>query len=223
VFKLIGFGALSNGSTAKPTPLPGRWLISEITRESESYTSNFTLVQPRKAKREPATQMIADEEELGHRGGALTDIDGEMSPKDIIDQIVLPLARLHKMVTGRNAEMVEQANARHGHTVSGNVSDHEGPPNIRWAADMSNGSSPTPQMDGLAKELARKFDIKWSGSGLVNASYKSYRFQLIYRTYEGGNHFNHVHFGVSTTNPMNLEELNAHYGWGYSDQTGGGG
>jgi hypothetical protein len=28
------------------------------------------------------------------------------------------------------------------------------------------------------------------------AAHGGYRYQLIYRTYEGGNHFNHVHFGV---------------------------
>jgi hypothetical protein len=61
---------------------------------------------------------------------------------------------------------------------------------------MSNGSNPTPEMDKLARSLAKRFDIPWSGSGLVSAVHGGYRYQLIYRTTQGGNHFNHVHFGV---------------------------
>ena len=64
------------------------------------------------------------------------------------------------------------------------------------AADMSNGGSPTPEMDKLARRLAQRFDIPRSGSGLVNATHGGYRYQLIYRAMEGGNHFNDVHFGV---------------------------
>jgi hypothetical protein len=51
-------------------------------------------------------------------------------------------------------------------------------------------------MDALARSLAKRFDIPWSGAGLVNATHGGYRYQLIYRTNLGGNHFNHVHFGV---------------------------
>jgi hypothetical protein len=61
---------------------------------------------------------------------------------------------------------------------------------------MSNGRSPTPQMDKLAADLARTFGISWSGSGLVNLTDGRYRYELIYRTKQGGNHFNHVHLGV---------------------------
>jgi hypothetical protein len=67
---------------------------------------------------------------------------------------------------------------------------------VAWAADISNGSSPTPEMDKLARMLAKRFDIPWTGSGLVNAVHGGYRYQLIYRTMAGGNHYNHVHFGV---------------------------
>ena len=87
-------------------------------------------------------------------------------------------------------------NAAHGTTNTGNRSDHQGPPNVAWAADISNGGSPTPEMDKLARSLAHRFGIPWSGSGLVNATIGGYRYQLIYRTTQGGNHFNHVHFGV---------------------------
>lgn len=118
------------------------------------------------------------------------------SPKNIIDTVVAPLARKHGMVTGRNAAMIAAANAAHGPTVNGTRSDHQGPGNLAWAADMSNGTSPTPEMDALARDLAAVFGLDWNGSGAVSGTYKGYRVQLIYRSNVGGNHFNHVHFGI---------------------------
>lgn len=119
------------------------------------------------------------------------------TPKEVIDTIVLPLARKHRMVTGRNAAMVTAANAAHStNTTSGNVSDHKGPPEHAWAADMSNGTSPTAQMDALAQEIADTFHIPWDGAGVAEATWGGFRYQLLYRTTVGGNHFNHVHFGV---------------------------
>ena len=118
----------------------------------------------------------------------------EGAPKHIIDAIVLPIAQ--QCGINRTVAMNDAANARHGTTNTGNRSDHQGPPNVAWAADISNGGNPTPEMDKLARSLAQRFGIPWSGSGLVNATHGGYRYQLIYRTMQGGNHFNHVHFGV---------------------------
>jgi hypothetical protein len=118
----------------------------------------------------------------------------EGTPKHIIDTVVLRIAEecgIHRSPAENDA-----ANARHGNTVSGGRSDHQGPPGVAWAADISNGGSPTPEMDKLARCLAKRFDIAWTGFGLVNATHDGYRFQLIYRTNIGGNHYNHVHFGV---------------------------
>jgi peptidoglycan hydrolase-like protein with peptidoglycan-binding domain len=118
----------------------------------------------------------------------------EGAPKHIIDAIVLPIAQ--ECGIARSPAENDAANARHGTTNTGNRSDHQGPPNVAWAADISNGGSPTPEMDKLARSLAQRFNIPWSGAGLVNATHGGYRYQLIYRTTQGGNHFNHVHFGV---------------------------
>lgn len=127
--------------------------------------------------------------DLPHGGGGTT-------PKDIIDQIVVPLARSHGIMV--TAATVEAANHRHSPmTLSGNVSDHNGPPEVRWAADMPTGTGkPTTQADALARDLAARFDIPWSGSGAKSATHGGFRYQLLYRTLVGGNHFNHVHFGV---------------------------
>jgi hypothetical protein len=118
----------------------------------------------------------------------------EGTPRHIIDMVVLPIAQ--NCGVPRTPAQNDAANAVHGHTNTGNRSDHEGPPDVAWAADMSNGGSPTPEMDKLARSLAQRFDIPWSGAGLVNATHGGYRYQLIYRTMLGGNHYNHVHFGV---------------------------
>jgi peptidoglycan hydrolase-like protein with peptidoglycan-binding domain len=118
----------------------------------------------------------------------------EGTPEHIIDNIVLPIAQ--RCGINRTPAENDAANARHGATNTGGRSDHQGPGNVAWAADMSNGSSPTPEMDKLARALAQRFDIPWNGSGLVNAVHGGYRYQLIYRTMTGGNHYNHVHFGV---------------------------
>lgn len=120
------------------------------------------------------------------------------TPKEVIDQTVLPIAHqiAFKDIT---PETVATANGLHPTlTTSGNVSDHNGPPERAWAADISNGTT-TPEEDKLAKKLAGCFGIKWSGSGLTENTKDGYRIQLIYRCDGdacGGNHFDHVHIGL---------------------------
>lgn len=117
------------------------------------------------------------------------------TPKEIIDKQVIPLAHEidFKHVTPSS---VDAANARHGTTVTGGRSDHQGPPDVAWAADISNGQSPTPEMDKLADKLADCYGMRWSGSGVVSSNKNGYRIQMLYRTNVGGNHFNHVHIGI---------------------------
>jgi len=138
-----------------------------------------------------------------HKGGVAAGTP-EGTPQNVINTLVVPLAVKHNMRTGTSAAAVNAANAQHSSTTtSGNISDHAGPPDVRWAADMSNSSkgnydrtAPTPEMDALAADLAKVFNIPWSGSGTVNHSANGFRFQMLYRTDEGGGHWNHVHFGV---------------------------
>jgi hypothetical protein len=86
---------------------------------------------------------------------------------------------------------------------------HKGPDYFQWASDMSDGMSPTARMDDLASELIMAFDLPdlanplatsgYVEGNLVEKSHKGFRIQLIYRTdlgAQGGNHFNHVHFGL---------------------------
>ena len=55
VLQVDDFGVAAQGSTAKP-PLPGRWLIDEITHTKGDMFSAVSLVQPLPAKPEPAPQ-----------------------------------------------------------------------------------------------------------------------------------------------------------------------
>lgn len=179
-------------------PADGRWLVANVSRGVFDASATVTLKRATKPLREPAAETQTTTLTGGSIGSSRAIASGR-SPKEIIDEVCVPLAQQHAMVTGASAEAIAAANARHGATVSGSRSDHQGPPTLAWAADMSNGSQPTRQMDGLAADLAKTFGIPWTGSGLVTKTSGAYRLQLIYRTSEGGNHFNHVHFGVRRT------------------------
>jgi 3D (Asp-Asp-Asp) domain-containing protein len=122
--------------------------------------------------------------------GALGELSG--TPEQIVNRVVL-YAHEHGF-PGITPASVRAANDRHSAlTTAGYPSDHKGPPDHAWAADISNGRSPTPQMDALAAAIASAFEIPWHGRGLVSHTAGSYRLQLIYRAAE---HYDHVHFGV---------------------------
>jgi len=80
---------------------------------------------------------------------------------------------------------------------SGNSgSDHHVSQTHSFAADLSNGSRPTPQMDATARAIATALGHPEFRSGVLNVTHGGVRAQLIWRTTVGGDHFNHVHFGV---------------------------
>lgn len=79
-------------------------------------------------------------------------------------------------------------------TSSGNVSDHFLGNRIATARDWSGTEQ---AMDQLAAEIAADLGHKgWKGGGVLNVVKDGYRYQLIYRTMDGGNHYNHVHLGI---------------------------
>jgi len=122
--------------------------------------------------------------------GSLGELAG--TPEQIVNRVVL-YAHDHGF-PGVTVDSVRAANDRHSPlTSSGNPSDHKGPPDHAWAADISNGGLPTPEMDRLAAAIAAAFGIPWEGAGLINHTANGYRMQLIYRADE---HYDHVHFGV---------------------------
>ena len=114
-----------------------------------------------------------------------------MNPKSIIDSVVIPIAQRDGIKV--DPASVAAANARHGATVTGGRSDHQGPPEEAWAADLPGTTS---QMDKLANDLAHYFGMEWDGSGVAEVTKNGVRYQMLYRTLVGGNHFTHVHFGA---------------------------
>jgi Putative peptidoglycan binding domain len=81
-------------------------------------------------------------------------------------------------------------------TSGSSGSDHHVSQARSFAADLSNGSSPTPQMDATAQAIAAALGHPEFSAGVLNVASGSVRAQLIWRSDVGGNHFNHVHFGV---------------------------
>lgn len=79
-------------------------------------------------------------------------------------------------------------------TASGNQSDHWTGSKNAYAVDL--GGSVT-EMDAAAKDLAQHLGISYKGGALVaTVTRNGLRYQLLYRTNVGGNHFNHIHVGV---------------------------
>jgi lysophospholipase L1-like esterase len=124
--------------------------------------------------------------------GSLGELSG--TPEQIVNRVVL-YAHDHGFPAVTPAS-VRAANDAHSIlTTSGNQSDHKGPPDVAWAADIGNGVT-TREEDQLARTLATAFELTWPGAGLVTGGTAEYRIQLIYRTCGGGDHFTHVHIGV---------------------------
>lgn len=135
--------------------------------------------------------------------GSSTSSDGKKvtitNPKELIDRVVLPIARKHHIdVTPAS---VAAANATHGPTVSGGRSDHQGPPNLAWAADMADGTL-TKNERALAEDLNKVFHMGWKMGDLTSHTEGGFRFQLIHGCSDcGGDHTTHVHFGVRKDSP----------------------
>ena len=69
VFQVTGFGPASTGSSAKPTPLPGCWLIQDLQRNGADEYTTYTLVQPDLPKLEPAPQIKTTTKTVSGTGG----------------------------------------------------------------------------------------------------------------------------------------------------------
>jgi 3D (Asp-Asp-Asp) domain-containing protein len=164
----LGLGPGDLGPGATPPPLPPAATGSSTT--SAAVSACGTPVVP----------------------GSLGELSG--TPEQIVNRVVL-YAHDHGFPSVTPAS-VRAANDAHSIlTSSGNTSDHKGPPDVAWAADISNGTT-TREEDELARTLATAFHLTWPGAGLVTGGTAEYRIQLIYRTCGGGDHFTHVHLGV---------------------------
>jgi hypothetical protein len=178
----------------------GRYLVSSIeaplTESSDARLVTITLKKATAPLPEPAA-TTKSAPVTGTSSAAAGAIKGEMgalegTAEDVVNEVVFYAQK--NGFPGISPGTVKAANATHGPTVDGGRSDHQGPPETAWAADISNGYK-TPEEAALAAAIAKAFGIPWDGAGLVTHETGGYRLQLIHNTYEGGDHFDHVHFG----------------------------
>lgn len=85
-------------------------------------------------------------------------------------------------------------------TASGGVSDHyKGNPNA-YAFDLGwGGASPIPAADRAASAIVAALGgpKNWGArGGVFNIVRNGIRYQVLYRTNQGGNHYNHIHLGA---------------------------
>jgi hypothetical protein len=82
-------------------------------------------------------------------------------------------------------------------TLSGGVSDHWSGATHSYAVDLGECdlSFPGGAADRAARAIAAAFDLP-AHTGVVTAIRGRYRIQLLWQTYVGGDHYNHVHVGV---------------------------
>ena len=95
-------------------------------------------------------------------------------------------------IAQRNGLVVTSLKRSSGSTGS----DHHMSQSRAFAADLSNGSSPTPQMNRTCAQIARALGHPEFSAGILNVVHGSIRIQMLYKTMVGGNHFNHVHVGA---------------------------
>lgn len=203
----LGWAMKIQGVNGQNNPLyPQTW--GSQLKKAQSYMSQYKLILGDVTTGlgtlpGPSVQTVTAKKKDGTTPADSVKIT---QPSEVINRVVLPLAGkvgIKKTVAQNNID-----NANHGPTVNNTRSDHQGPPEFAWAADMSNSpkgnydtTAPTPEMDRLAATLAKAFDMPWSGSGVAENTAESksktgLRYQMLYRTPAGGGHFNHVHFGV---------------------------
>jgi hypothetical protein len=84
--------------------------------------------------------------------GALGELAG--TPEQIVNRVVL-YAHEHGFPNVTPGSVRAANDAHPALTSAGYPSDHKGPPDHAWAADISNAGSPTPQMDALAAAIHR--------------------------------------------------------------------
>jgi len=128
VFKLENFGTASQGSTAR---LPGRWLVSNITRQKSALSSQFTLVQPVKPTKEPApevksvdvssgTPSLADVQALKNQDPATA--GAAQAAAKYLSSLKVPYAKLDRDVTRNLApEAGKPYDGQHGLDCSASV------------------------------------------------------------------------------------------------------
>lgn len=193
----------------------GRWLVERITRPIFSEDTTITLYTPHHSKREPAPEPnTVTKERRSHKNkkgdGHVSIAPGANRPGVMIHQHVIDFLEIVASHTSEDIRINYGTN-HSPTTTSGKPSDH-------WtgdAADINVGGDAQTSKDagskgdniataalvalGIRRDIARE----WATSGALNFGvasnhqWRGHRVQVGWRTFVGGNHFNHVHIGVN--------------------------
>jgi len=106
-------------------------------------------------------------------------------------------AELAVRIARRNGCSVVSAKRATETTASGGVSDHWEGARHSYAVDLDDCDLTFPggAADRTAREIAAAFDLP-GHTGVVSAYRGRYRIQLLWQTYVGGDHYDHVHVGI---------------------------
>jgi hypothetical protein len=214
VFQLEGFGPASSGSTAIPTGLPGRWLIDEVTRDRFDIVSEFKLIQPTKPKPEPRPEVgerqVPGDDDSGPDGGEPTGEKGELTGLST-NGVTFDMVTFGKLVAGEYGKPIEVSSSyldRRGDSDS----NHSEGKALDLSAGGGGGGTPGPLGDGIctavlvvcgfdrkeARRIAKENDHprhNFSQNSHVTIGGNRHTVEIGWRTWEGKDHWNHVHIG----------------------------
>lgn len=209
VSNYYGTGFVTDVNKRYTGPMPKSRLTEGVDDKDEETDNSSGTGNPAmggNGGRRPAADAVED-------AGGGTASAKVRTPKELIDQIVLPLARQN----GVNKSVAENDAANDRHSLlssSGNRSDHKGPPDKAWAADLPAEGA---KGDKLATALAKRFRFDGNGIGsYVRETIDGFSIQIL-RNVEG--HFSHVHVGVQK---VGAGEISVEPGEGDSGGGGGG-
>lgn len=198
-------------------PASGRWLVESVTRSLFSSDATLELVQPRREKLEPRSEKATRNSTDGD-GDATDEYDSETQDvkagkvtgdtKGLIPDMI----QLLEMVSGMTSEDIHVGTGRSGHdkyTRDGNVSAHS----VGRGVDLNVGGDARSSVaarrkgDNIVIAFFRVAGFSYAeakkmiGTGRTNFSidteWKTYRVEVGWLTLVGGDHYDHVHFGLS--------------------------
>jgi hypothetical protein len=176
-----------------------------VTPELRAKINDPTLRTPAEVALSQSPETLAFREKLRKQAGALgkvviapnANLPGKPISKMTLDYVARMAARINKPIvitTGTNHKKF---------TDSGNVSDHFTGNAVDIGMIANGGTDDSPVGDrimtaalvlaGVGEADAKK---KAQAGGLFTLVHNGMRIQCIWKTFEGGNHHNHVHVGV---------------------------
>lgn len=194
-------------------PASGRWLIDSVGADLAQPVDldgrriglrcSLELLRAQKKKPEPAAPAKTPDPESPSEAGGTTVGGGAITvnaggAKSIVDQVV-QIA----LDTGGTGIWMSSGFRGGSITTSGNTSDHSSNDASAAARDIAvrGINEPTPQLDRAIEVIGRAFGRDYAGGKEIvdTFAWNGYRIQVLWRTWTGGNHFNHIHVGARKT------------------------